>query len=78
MIKYYEVDRSLWEEVGVCVLENNSEIYEEYKAELNQEEIKDLTKKEIIDIILENYDNLIMLIENEDFNDYFNFGEVGE
>ena len=74
MLKYYEVDRSLWKEVGVSVLENNPDLYEEYKAELNEEEIDGLTQKEIIDIILDDYDNLTSIISDEDFNDYFDIG----
>jgi hypothetical protein len=75
MLRYYEVDRSLWKEVGVSVLENNPDLYEEYKAELEQEEIDGLTQKEIIDIILDDYDNLTSIISDEDFNDYFDIGE---
>lgn len=75
MLRYYDVDRSLWKEVGVSVLENNPDLYEEYKAELEQEEIDGLTQKEIIDIILEDYDNLTSIIYDEDFNDYFDIGE---
>lgn len=75
MLRYYEVDRSLWKEVGVSVLENNPDLYEEYKAELEQEEIDGLTQKEIIDIILDDYDNLTSIIYDEDFNDYFDIGE---
>lgn len=75
MLKYYEVDRSLWKEVGVSVLENNPDLYEEYKEELNKEEIDGLTQREIIDIILDDYDNLTSIISDEDFNDYFDIGE---
>jgi hypothetical protein len=75
MKNYYEVDRSLWEEVGEIVLNNNPDIYESYKTELDEEEIKDLTKEEIIDLILDDYDNLTSIIYDEDFNDYFYIGE---
>lgn len=74
-MKYYEVDRSLWKEVGVSVLENNPDLYEEYKEELNEEEINGLTQKEIIDIILDDYDNLTSIIADEDFSDYFDIAE---
>jgi len=74
-MKYYEVDRSLWKEVGEIVLNNNPDIYESYKAELDEEEIKDLTKEEIVDLILDDYDNLTSIIADEDFGDYFDIAE---
>lgn len=74
-MKYYEVDRSLWKEVGEIVLNNNLDIYESYKAELDEEEIKGLTKEEIVDLILDDYDNLTSIIADEDFSDYFDIAE---
>lgn len=74
-MKYYEVDRSLWKEVGEIVLNNNPDIYESYKAELDEEEIKGLTKEEIVDLILDDYDNLTSIIADEDFSDYFDIAE---
>lgn len=76
MRKYYDVlEKDLWREVAKEILYSDEKMYEEYKSQLDQEEIKDLEKDEIIEEIIEDRYTLILIIEDEDFDDYFDFGE---